>query len=117
MVHPINHVWWLIEWIQPQCVPGLVIFASFIQALINLIFDVSELVWRDEVRQFFWGDEAERGVLIQVHQVIVVIEGTLLFAFYSLFVCNNFPSIGVYELTLVKGFRTPQTFETVSNYR
>lgn len=40
MVHPINHVWWLIEWIQPQRVPGLVVIASLVQALINTIFDV-----------------------------------------------------------------------------
>lgn len=107
MVHPINHIWWLIEWIQPQCVPGLVVFASLVQALINTIFDVLELVWRDEVRQLFWGDKAESGMLVQVHQVVVVIEGTFLFAFYSLFVGNDFPSIGVDELTLVKGFRAP----------
>lgn len=115
MVHPINHIWWLIEWIQPQCVPGLVVFASLVQALINAIFDVLELIGRDEVQQLFWEDEAERGVLIQVHQIIVIIEGTLLFAFYSLFVCDYFPSISVNELTLLKGFRAPQTFETISH--
>lgn len=105
MVHSINHVWWLIEWIQPQCVPGLLVFAGLVQALVNTILDVPELVWRDEVRQLFWGDKTERGMLIQVHQVVVIIEGTFLFTLYSLFVGNNFTSIGVDELTLVKGFR------------